>query len=53
MPGLLICNISGFEVTKREKIDICFAFMREKSRKFSRFQIKLVKLFEVSLELMD
>jgi hypothetical protein len=32
---------------------VCIAFMHRKSRKFLRFQIKLVTKAEVSLELME
>jgi hypothetical protein len=51
--GEKICNIPRFGVTKREEIDVCIAFMHRKSREFSLFQIKLVTITEVSLELIE
>jgi hypothetical protein len=50
---VVFCNIPGLGVTKREETDVCIAFMHRKSRKFSRFQIKLVKETEISLDLME
>jgi hypothetical protein len=49
---VLICNIPGFEVRKRENTEVCSAFMHRKSRKFSRIHIKH-KAIEVSLTSME
>jgi predicted butyrate kinase (DUF1464 family) len=46
-------NIPGCEARNRENTDVCIAFMHIKSEKFLRFSIKLVKVIEVSLELME
>jgi hypothetical protein len=48
-----LCNIPEFGVTKRDETDVRIEFMHKKSGKFSRFQIKLVTVTEVSLELME
>jgi hypothetical protein len=47
------CNIPGCEARNRENTEVCIAFMHRKSGKFSRFEIKLVKVIEASLELME
>jgi hypothetical protein len=47
------CNILGFVVTKREETHVCIAFMHRKSGEFSCFQIKLVIVTEVSLDLLE
>jgi hypothetical protein len=47
------CNIPGCEARNRENTEVCIAFMHRKSEKFSRFLIKLVKVIEASLELME
>ena len=47
------CNIPGFGVTKIEETDVCIAFMHRKSGEFSRFQIKLTTVTEVSLDLLE
>jgi hypothetical protein len=47
------CNIPGLEATKRENADVCIALMHRKFREFLRFQIKLVTVTEVSLDLME
>jgi hypothetical protein len=47
------CNIPGCEATNRKETDVCIAFMHRKSGKFSRFEIKLVKVIEVSLKLVE
>jgi hypothetical protein len=51
--GFMLCNIPGCETRNKEVIKVCIAFMHRKSGKFSRFQIKLVKVIEVSLEFME
>jgi hypothetical protein len=48
-----VCNIPGCEARNRENTEVCIAFMHRKSEKFSRFYIKLVKVIEASLELME
>jgi formylmethanofuran dehydrogenase subunit E-like metal-binding protein len=47
------CNILGIEATKRMNRDVCIAFMHRKSGDFLRFQIKLITVTEVSLDLME
>jgi FKBP-type peptidyl-prolyl cis-trans isomerase 2 len=48
-----VCNIPGCEARNREETEVCIAFMHRKSGKFLRFQIKVVKVIESSLELME
>jgi hypothetical protein len=48
-----VCNIPGCEARNSENTEVCIAFMHRKSGKFSRFKKKLVKVIEVSLELME
>ena len=47
------CNIPGLEATKWENTKVCIAFMHRKSGEFSRFQIKLTTVTEVSLDLLE
>jgi hypothetical protein len=47
------CNISGFKAKNREETDVCIIFMHRKFGKFLRFLIKLIKVIEVSLKLME
>jgi hypothetical protein len=47
------CNILGFETRNIEETGVCIAFMHKKSGEFLRFYIKLAKVIEVFLELME
>jgi hypothetical protein len=50
---MVYCNIPGCEARNREEIEVCIVFMHRESGKFSRFYIKLVKVMEVSLKLVE
>jgi hypothetical protein len=48
-----VYNIPGCEARNRENTEVCIALMHRKSGKLLPFWIKLVKVIEPSLELME